>query len=59
MINDNGALLVWTSADALHPSPYKVAGIEMTPFEAKGKIPIFHKGKPMFFHWAILAQKRK
>lgn len=59
MINDNGALLVWTSADVLHPSPYKVAGIEMTPFEAEGKTPIFHKGKSRFFHWAILAPKRK
>jgi len=59
MINDNGALLVWTSADGLHPYPYNVASIEMTTFEAEGKIPIFHKGQSMFFRWAILAPKRK
>ena len=59
MIHDNGALLVWTGADGHLPYPPNIAGIEMTPFQATGKIPIAHKGKSIFFHWAILAPKRK
>ena len=59
MIHDNGALLVWTGADSFLPYPHDIAGIEMAPFQAAGKIPIVHKGKSIFFHWAILAPKRK
>jgi hypothetical protein len=59
MINDNGALLVWIGADGYLSYPHNIAGIEMTPFQAAGKIPIAHKGKSVFFHWAILAPKRK
>ena len=59
MIDESGALLVWTGVDGLLTYPHSISGIEMTPFQAAGKIPIVHKGQSIFFHWAILAPKRK
>ena len=59
MINDNGALLVWTGADGHLPYPHDIVDIEVAPFQATGKIPIVHKGKSIFFHWAILAPERE
>ncbi len=59
MIDDNGALLVWTGAADFHNYRDDIPGIEMAPFQATGKIPLNHKGKSTFFHWAIIAPKRK